>query len=168
MKKNIRLLPVIALFAMATHAQHYSWQRQHAKVLPTGGLEWAPEPFAFQRGAEVRHIDFENGNDARDGRTRATAWKHHPLDPAFRGNATPADTYIFRRGVTYRGSLLGRIEGTAQRPIILTSDPGWGTGEAVIAGSELVTGWRRGADNPAIPDAAAPSATPTANPSGML
>src|SRR5664280_1233988 len=36
-------------------------------------------------------------------------------------------------------------------PIILTSDPSWGEGEAVLAGSKQVIGWKRGGD-PAMPD----------------
>ena len=34
---------------------------------------------------------------------------------------------------------------------MLTSDPSWGEGEAVLAGSEQVTGWSRGG-HPAMPD----------------
>ena len=37
-------------------------------------------------------------------------------------------------------------------PIILTRDPAWGTGPAVICGSEAVTGWKQGADNTLIPE----------------
>ena len=143
-----------ATLATAQDAPTYSWQQQHAKVLPTGGLEWAPKPFEFKKGAEARYIDFDAGNDANDGKTIATAWKRHPFDPAFggRGSDEPVDTYIFKRGVIYRGVLQGRAEGTADRPILLTSDPAWGEGEAVIVGSEAVTGWTKGADHPGIPE----------------
>ncbi len=67
-------------------APAYSWQQPHAKVLPTGNLEWAPKPFVFEKGASVRYIDFDAGDDAKDGRTQQTAWKHHPWD----ANATGA------------------------------------------------------------------------------
>ena len=45
----------------------WSWQEPHCKVLPTGDLEWAPQPFVFKAGEAVRYIDFDSGNDARDG-----------------------------------------------------------------------------------------------------
>jgi len=149
-------LPAIlaaALLAPTAHAQQYSWQKPQAKILPTGEIEWAPEPFVFKKGQEVRYIDFEAGDDDRDGKTPATAWKRHPLDPAFKGRADAnVDTYIFKRGVIYRGGLRGAVEGSPQRPIIFTSDPAWGQGEATIAGSEVVTGWKKGADHAKIPE----------------
>ena len=37
----------------------FSWQEPHAKVLPTGNLEWTPRPFVFEKGASVRYIDFD-------------------------------------------------------------------------------------------------------------
>ena len=37
--------------------------------------------------------------------------------------------------------------GAANAPIILTRDPSWGTGPAVICGSEALTDWTKGADN---------------------
>lgn len=134
----------------------YSWQQPHAKVLPTGDLEWAPAPFTAEKGEAVRYIDFEAGDDSHDGQTSSSAWKHHPLDPAATGNAqngAQADTFFFKRGVTYRGTLKGKIIGTASRPIRLTIDSTWGKGEAVIAGSELVSGWKQGADRTDIPEA---------------
>jgi hypothetical protein len=146
-----------ALLALAASAQPYSWQQPHAKVLPKGDLEWAPEPLVFEKGTDVRYIDFEGGDDAHDGRTTPTAWKHHPLDPAAGGQAkqgAAADTFVFKRGVAYRGVLRGKLVGTPQRPVRLTVDPAWGTGEAEILGSERITTWRQGADPATMPDAA--------------
>jgi hypothetical protein len=137
-------------------AADYSWQEQHAKVLPQGDLEWAPQPFAFEVGDSVRYIDYEGGSDADDGTTGQSAWKHHPWDPAARGRAAGArgvDTYVFKRGVVYRGALVAKESGRPGRPIRLTSDPSWGRGEAVICGSETVTGWRKGARHGDIPEA---------------
>src|SRR3974377_1216092 len=42
----------------AQSVTHYSWQEPHAKVLPTGDLEWAPQAFEFKAGDSVRYIDF--------------------------------------------------------------------------------------------------------------
>ncbi len=134
----------------------FSWQMPHATVLDQGELEWAPEPFIFQAGPSVRYIDFEGGNDAADGLTPETAWKRHPWDPTAADNAKACSgpqTYVFKRGVIYRGQLLADESGTAEQPMILTSDPAWGDGEAVIAGSEPVTGWTKGARHPDMPDA---------------
>ncbi|MBC8871375.1 MAG: hypothetical protein H8E44_18270, partial [Planctomycetes bacterium] len=39
-------------------ASEWSWQEPKAKVLPTGDLEWAPQPFAFEKGDSIRYIDF--------------------------------------------------------------------------------------------------------------
>ena len=50
-------------------------------MLPTGDLEWAPQPFEFKAGESVRYIDFDGGNDANDGTSKQTPWKHHPWDP---------------------------------------------------------------------------------------
>jgi len=123
----------------------YPWQRAQARVTPEGDLEWAPEEFVFEAGPSVRYIDYESGDDANPG-TREAPWKHHPWDPAAGGRAAEAGgvhTYVFRRGVTYRGGLLEGESGRPEEPIRLTSDPDWGSGEAVIAGSEVVTGWQR-------------------------
>jgi hypothetical protein len=133
----------------------YSWQQPNANVLPTGDLKWAPEPFQFKPSPAIRYIDFDSGNDANDGASRQTSWKHHPWDPNAREQAKAAKgslTYVFKQGVIYRGELNANESGTAEAPIILTRDPGWGTGPAVICGSEQVTGWQRGAENTLIPE----------------
>ncbi|MBA3699672.1 MAG: LamG domain-containing protein [Planctomycetes bacterium] len=108
-------------------------------------IRWMPKPFAFTPGRSVRFIDFAAGDDGKDGLTQATAWRHHPWDPAAGGSAAAGNgvhTYVFKRGVIYRGQLIGTQSGTADEPVQLTSDPAWGTGEAVIAGSLGITsGW---------------------------
>ncbi|MCC7491191.1 MAG: hypothetical protein IT204_02535 [Fimbriimonadaceae bacterium] len=132
----------------------YGWAQPQAKVLPTGDLEWQPEPYRFTAVGETRYIDYAAGNDAAAG-TRAAPWQHHPWDPAASGQARAASgitTYVFRCGVVYRGELRPTAGGSAERPVRLTSDPTWGTGEAVLAGSERVTGWQRGADLATLPD----------------
>jgi len=103
----------------------------------------------------VRYVDFAGGDDAKDGKTKETAWKHHPWDGAAAGEAKACkgiNTYVFKRGVVYRGTLVATESGEAGNPIRLTSDPAWGTGEAMIYGSERVTGWKQGAENADIPE----------------
>ncbi len=151
---------LVATLAGAERAQAqqalYSWQKQHARVLPQGDLQWAPELFAFEAGDSVRYIDFEGGDDADDGASPEAAWKHHPWDPAATGRAAACrgvHTYVFKRGVTYRGALIARESGRPGQPVRLTSDPSWGRGEAVLSGSEVVTGWRQGANHADMPEA---------------
>jgi concanavalin A-like lectin/glucanase superfamily protein len=149
------LLSLLLTTPTSGQEARYSWQRPHAKVLDTGDLEWAPEPFVYEAGPSVRYIDFADGNDGADGLTPRTAWKHHPWDP--NASDSPAGcrgahTYVFKRGVIYRGELIADESGTAETPIRLTSDPAWGAGEAVISGSEEVAGWTRGAEHADIPE----------------
>ena len=135
----------------------YSWQEPHAKVLPTGALEWAPTLFVFEKGDSVRYIDFEAGDDARDGKSRQTAWKHHPWDASATGEARTCkgiQTYVFKGGSVYRGALKATESGTPGNPIRLTCDRGWGNGEALFLGStQIKGGWRKasGQDAPGIP-----------------
>jgi len=139
----------------AQPAARWSWQEAQAKVLPTGDLEWAPRPFEFKAGESVRYLDFESGNDANDGQSKLTPWKHHPWDPNASGKAATCrgvHTYVFKQGVDYRGELDAHESGTPAAPIILTRDPTWGVGRAVICGSEAVTGWQQGTENHLIPE----------------
>ena len=97
-------------------------------------------------GAGVRYIDFDNGDDTGPG-TRAAPWKHHPWDAnagSLSASARGIKTYIFKKGVTYRGLLEASESGTKNNPIRLTTEAGWGKGPAVLAGSEAyVDGWSR-------------------------
>ena len=134
---------------------HWSWQEPQAEVDPKGDLVWKPRPFVFEQSGSVRYIDFEAGGDANPGDAPGTPWKHHPWDPQAAGQAgagSGVHTYVFKRGVVYRGHLLVKDAGRAGGPIRLTSDPAWGNGEAVLCGSELVTGWKKGADRQDIPE----------------
>jgi hypothetical protein len=141
--------------ARAQSAARWSWQEPHAKVVPTGDLQWAPTAFEFKPGGSVRYIDFESGDDASDGLSRQTPWKHHPWDPMAGGKAAPCTgvhTYVFKQGVDYRGELNANESGTDGAPIILTRDPAWGEGPAVLCGSERVTRWKKGAGDDRIPE----------------
>lgn len=162
----VRSATLVAVACLAVHmsAVHlpaaepvFAWQEPQATVSPAGDIEWAPRPFRFVAGPSVRHIDFEAGSDDGDG-SRAKPWKHHPWDAAATGAAaacTGVHTYVFKGGVIYRGSLLAKDVGTAAEPIRLTRDPGWGSGPAVIAGSEVVTGLAAGRAHQDIPEVSA-------------
>ena len=150
------MVVLFVLCGTGASAQVYSWQKTHAKILPTGDIQWSPEPFKFEKGPSIRYIDFEGGDDARDGLTRDTAWKHHPWDGQASAQAKQCEgihTYVFKRGVTYRGIMKAVASGTQEMPIRLTSDPAWGTGDAVISGGHRITGgWKKGAVHPDIPE----------------
>ena len=102
----------------------YSWQEPHARVLPSGNLEWAPRPFVFEKGASMRYIDFGAGDDTRDGRTQQTAWKHHPWDANATGAAKACNgvyTYVFKGGVVYRGALKAGESGFRRKSSFVAS-----------------------------------------------
>lgn len=147
-------LPVRSAFGGDASGK-WSWQQPHSRVLKTGDLEWTPQPFKYEPGQAPRYIDFDSGNDANSGLSKQAPWKHHPWDPNATQkakNCTGPHTYVFKQGVVYRGEMEGKESGTAASPIILTRDPSWGTGPAVICGAEQVKGWKQGADNALIPD----------------
>jgi hypothetical protein len=134
----------------------WSWNREQAQVVATGDLTWKPDAFTFEAGKTVRYIDFDHGSDDNDGASKEKPWKHHPWDAAATGRAKEGKgpiTYVFKRGVAYRGELHAGESGAEGDPIRLTSDPAWGKGEAEILGSEAITGWKQGADRADIPDA---------------
>lgn len=137
-------------------SEKYSWEQAESKVSDKGDIEWSPKPFCFVKGSSVRYIDFEKGSDSNIGTSSDKPWKHHPKDPAASGAAktdSGADTYVFKRGVFYRGNIeLGTISGKPGKPIRFTSDPSWGEGDAVICGSEVVTGWQKGRTHAKIPE----------------
>jgi concanavalin A-like lectin/glucanase superfamily protein len=162
MQASARVYIIIACMAIAaavpgSAAEVASWQERHVKVEPTGDLTWAPRPFVYEAGDSVRYIDFEGGDDAAAG-TRAAPWKRHPWDPAAKGKAAACEgihTYVFKRGVVYRGRLVADDSGEPGNPIRLTSDPNWGKGEAAFYGSERITGgWKRcdAASAPKVPE----------------
>jgi hypothetical protein len=154
------LCHVVALLALcaaelSADERPFAWQQDYAQVTETGDLVWTPREFRFTPGSRVCYVDYEQGSDANDGTSPARAWKHHPWDANAAGNAAAAagiDTYVFKGGVIYRGQLTVREQGRPGQPIRLTRDPAWGAGPATIAGSQIVTGWTRGADHPKIPE----------------
>ena len=117
-------------------AADYPWQQPHATVLPHGGIEWAPQQAPpLPTHYAWRYIDYAAGDDANDG-TREQPWKHHPWDRQATGQAAAfhgSAVYVFKRGVTYYGSLVASSSGSGNEPIILTSVDDWGTGAATIS-----------------------------------
>ncbi len=149
----IALIPAIwilahfdAACAQEPESDGFDWQKPQAKILPGGDLQWAPEPFEFTPGKEVRYIDYDSGDDTNPG-TRDKPWKHHPWDPRAKGKAAQAgqvDTYVFKAGVVYRGSLQAPPASDGAPKVQLTADPSWGQGQAVLSGAMVLgEGWSR-------------------------
>jgi hypothetical protein len=146
---GLGVLPVSAI------GKPFAWQQNYAHVTAMGNIEWTPEEFRFEVGHSIRYIDYENGSDAQDGASKEQPWKHHPWDANATDNpaaATGVDTYVFKGGVIYRGQLKVKDQGRPNHPIRLTRDPTWGSGPAILAGSQQVHGWQQGADHPHIPE----------------
>ncbi|MFW5864001.1 MAG: LamG-like jellyroll fold domain-containing protein [bacterium] len=139
------LLTLLVTSAFAQNDGRYIWQQDQAKVLPDGNIEWDPQPFVFEAGDQVRFIDYQDGDDDNDGSSKETAWKHHPWDRNATGNAAEHEgvtTYVFRRGVVYRGGLGADESGGPENPIIISASSldknspyYWGEGEVHLFGS---------------------------------
>lgn len=90
------------------------------------------------------YVDYENGDDYLEGTSAATAWKHAPGDPDAQGIADqtlqPGDMVLFNANVTYRGVIRVNTNGSEANPIIYKGN-GWGTGKAIIDGSEPLVNW---------------------------
>ncbi len=104
---------------------------------------------AAPASAITYYVDFAEGNDAAAGTSAEAAWKHSPGDPHAKGrpagaDLNPGDVVRFRGGVHYRGSVVCSWSGQEGKPVVFdgNTDASWGTGRAVIDGSERLPGWR--------------------------
>jgi hypothetical protein len=61
---------VLCCTVMPAAEPPFAWQRDYARVTETGDIEWTPEEFQFIAGDSVRYIDYENGSDLNDGRSK--------------------------------------------------------------------------------------------------
>jgi hypothetical protein len=100
--------------------------------------------------AATYYVDFDGGDDARDGTSAAAAFKHAPGDGAAAGQAAavrlaPGDTVLFKGGVHYRSTVTVSAAGAEGKPVMYLgdSDGKFGTGRAIIEGGEPVLEWRK-------------------------
>lgn len=94
--------------------------------------------------AETFYVDYDRGDDSRDGRTPATAWRHAPGDPAAGGRAGsarlgPGDVLRFAAGVRYRGTVKVDQGGSPAAPLVIEGEGD--AGSAIIDGSDPVAGF---------------------------
>lgn len=98
--------------------------------------------------AATYYVDFLDGNDSRSGTSPEQSWKRCPGDTNATGTAAgavfnPGDTVIFKGGVHYRGEVVCKWSGTGVSRIVYDGNTAgtFGTGRAVIDGSDAFTGW---------------------------
>ena len=138
--------------ANGANASGYAWNKPHAAVVAGGELEYSKAPWAQPALSNPRYVDYVGGNDANDGKSPSSAWRHVPFDRAATGVASvcdaAVDAYVFKRGVTYRGQMSGKIAN-----VRFLSIPDYGTGEAVISGAEAVdpSSWTVGSAPSSMP-----------------
>lgn len=68
------------------------------------GPEWDIGALEFTTAtAQTYYIDYDTGNDANDGLSTVTPWKHHPYMGKWTGSYThvPGDRFIFKGGVNW-------------------------------------------------------------------
>ncbi len=82
------------------------------------GTSPAPPPLETRAdGATTFYIDALDGDDRRDGRTEATAWKS--LGRMLKTHQPPGSVILLRRGGVWRESLILDASGTADAPIVV-------------------------------------------------
>jgi hypothetical protein len=103
-----------------------------------------------QLAAATYYVDFNTGKDTDDGSAVENAWKHAPGDPAAtdvagQAKLAPGDVVRFKGGVSYKGNLICKWSGEKGKPIVYDGniDGKWGTGKAILDGSEKLTGWKK-------------------------
>jgi hypothetical protein len=96
--------------------------------------------------AATYYVDYDSGSDSNDGLSALASFKHSPTDTVATGNAasiTPiaGDTVCFKGGVTYRGTPKPMTAGTDGSPVVWDGEcVGFGSGKAIIDGSEILSG----------------------------
>ena len=98
--------------------------------------------------AATYYVDFESGSDSNPGTSTGSPWKHAKGDAnatgvAASGTLLPGDTVFFKGGVIYRGKINSLASGSAANRITYDGAPaGWGTGKAIIDGTQTLS-WTR-------------------------
>ena len=116
------------------------------KCLYLTAILFAPTRTAF---SATYYVDFDGGKDSAVGASPDQAWKHSPGDPGAKDKAAeirlqPGDKVIFKGGVVYRGSIVAQQSGVEGKPIVYDGNSGaFGTGRAIVDGSEPLTGWKK-------------------------
>jgi hypothetical protein len=142
--RRLAIVPLFALLAGTVHAGDAVFVDSfEALPFPV----WTPQihPVPPSSTGNTYYVDVSTGNDARDGKSLATAFKTvtHATTVTAAG-----DTVLIRRGL-YReplrvGDWAGTAVGVAGKPITFGS---YGDGEVILDGSAKVSGWTRYSGN---------------------
>ena len=105
--------------------------------------------WAASASATTYYVDFADGDNATDGQSPQSAWKHAPGDPNATDNPAdvdlqPGDTVIFRGGVAYHGTLRIEVSGDPDNPITYdaNTEGTFGEGRARLDGGRVLEGWQ--------------------------
>src|SRR3990167_8071922 len=116
-KKPLLFLPALLLILSPPAIPQVALETSVPAPTQIPDLAWSPIPFKPIFQEPVRYIDYRNGKDSNPG-TRDQPWKHHPWDANAKDRAAAsrdAVTYVFKRGVVYRGQMKARESGTEQK-----------------------------------------------------
>lgn len=96
-------------------------------------------------GNTTYYVDYENGDDANNGLTELTPWKHAPRFPGATGFAKlyppmPGDTILFKGGVEYKGAITSFPGHNEEAPSIVYDGESWGEERAAIRRGDEVFG----------------------------
>ena len=98
--------------------------------------------------AATYYVDFVSGKDGNDGLSQSTPFQHSPGDVNATLNAealllAAGDKVIFKGGVKYKGRINAAVSGSSAAPITFDGNSAgtYGTGKAIIDGSEPLAGW---------------------------
>jgi len=144
MKKRMIWTLILVIVLLAIAGRVLSASKQVGETDPVAMREDVNAQVEQAAAGVIYYVDFDGGDDANDGLSKDTAWKHAPGDDNATGNANavtlqPGDTVLFKGGVVYRGKIyLLRFNGTVTAPITYKGN-GWGEERAIIEGSQIIT-----------------------------
>ncbi len=85
----------------------------------------------------IYYVDYQNGNDQNNGRSQGKAWK--TISKVNSSTFLPGDQVLFRRGQTWRETLVPPSSGTSGHPIVFGA---YGRGALpILTGSDPVPSW---------------------------
>jgi gliding motility-associated-like protein len=105
--------------------------------------------FFLTEGFAITYYVSQDGNDAKDGKSPANAWK--TINKVNNVRFGRGDVILFRRGDTFRGTII--LDNPLARSMYNLTFGAYGTGNLpIISGSTHVTNWRLFRDNIYVAD----------------
>ncbi|MFB6341514.1 right-handed parallel beta-helix repeat-containing protein [Saccharicrinis sp. FJH62] len=95
--------------------------------------------YSVSISGKTYYVSSSSGNDSYNGTSTSSPWKTLSKVEGASSTFVAGDVIAFKGGDLFYGSLsLSNLNGTLSSPIKLTS---YGTGQAIITGSKLLSGW---------------------------